>query len=109
MIIGENQKFPAALIVPNFNYLERWCKTHGVSFGSQSDIIKKENVLQAIQQEIDKYNIFFGNAEQVKKFKLLENEWTTATGELTATLKLRRKIIIEKFKSQIDDSVFDSR
>ncbi len=103
MIIGENQKFPAALIVPNFDNLGRWCSDNSVSVNSKSEMIKNESVLLAMQKEIDTYNVFFGNAEQVKKFTLLENEWTTASGELTATLKLRRKIIIEKYQSQIKE------
>ena len=103
MVIGENRKFPAALIVPDFAYLKQWCELHEINFTSNSEIIKNSKVIERIQQDINELNKDFGNAEQIKKISLLDKEWTTANGELTATLKLKRKIIAEKYKSIIEE------
>ena len=103
MVIGENRKFPAALIIPDFAYLKQWCELHEIAFTSNSEIIKESKVIERIQQDVDEFNKDFGNAEQIKKISLLDKEWTTANGELTATLKLKRKIIAEKYKSIIEE------
>lgn len=103
MVIGENRKFPAALVVPDFVYLKQWCELHEISITSNSEIIKNSKVIERIQQDVNEFNKDFGNAEQIKKISLLDNEWTTATGELTATLKLKRKIIAEKYKLIIEE------
>ena len=103
MVIGENRKFPAAIIVPDFAYLKQWCQLHEISVTSNSEIIKNSKVVERIQQDVNEFNKDFGNAEQIKKISLLDKEWTTATGELTATLKLKRKIISEKYKSTIEE------
>ncbi len=103
MVIGENRNFPAALIVPDFNYLKQWCELHRIPYVSNIDIIKNANVLERINQDIKEFNKDYGNAERIKKVSLLDKEWTTASGELTATLKLKRKIIAEKYKSNIEE------
>lgn len=103
MVIGENRKFPAALIVPDFAYVKQWCELHKIAFNSNSEIIKNSKVTERIQLDVNEFNKDFGNAEQIKKISLLDKEWTTANGELTATLKLKRKIIAEKFKSNIEE------
>ena len=103
MVIGENRKYPAALIVPDFTFLKQWCELHNINCQTNIDIIGNVKVLERIQQDINDFNKDYGNAEQIKKFSLLENEWTTANGELTATLKLKRKIIAEKYKSAIEN------
>ena len=103
MVIGENQKFPSALIVPDFSTLKRWCNDNNISYQTNNDIIHNPKVISCIQQEVSTFNRDFGNTEQIKKFRLLDSEWTTASGELTATLKLRRKIIAEKNKSLIGE------
>lgn len=102
MVIGENQKYPSALIVPDFAYLKKWADENKISYSSNNDLIKNENVIAQIQHEVSRFNKDLGNTEQIKKFRLIGSEWTTATGELTATLKLRRKIIAEKYKSEIE-------
>lgn len=103
MVIGENQKFAGALIVPDFAYLKQWCETNNIQFKSNRDIIRDNDIVAMFQQEVLTYNKELGNTEQIKKFRLMDSEWTTASGELTATLKLRRKIIAEKYKSAIAD------
>jgi long-chain acyl-CoA synthetase len=103
MVIGEHQRFSAALVVPDFVYLRQWCDQNGISYSSNTDLVQNTKVQEAIQFEVDNYNKEFSQTEQIKKFRLLDKEWTTASGELTATLKLRRKIIAEKYKSIIED------
>ncbi len=102
MVLGENRKFPCALIIPDFAHLKRWCEIHNISFSGNADLIHKQEVINRIQKEVDQYNSDFGQAEQIKKFSLLANEWTVDSGELTATLKLKRKVINEKYSSLVE-------
>ena len=94
IVIGENQKHPAALIVPSFNFLKKWCIDIGVDTESNAEIIKDEIVIHKIQEEVQKINKEFGQWEKIKKFELLDREWTIGDGELTPTLKLKRKNIL---------------
>ena len=98
MVIGENEKHPAAFIVPDFEILKKWCKNHNISFNDNEDIISKQVVLEKYSKEIEKYNYSFSQYEQIKKFELLPNIWGPDTGELTATLKLKRRNVLEKYK-----------
>lgn len=102
MIIGENKKFPAALIVPAFEELEKYCKVKGIPFESKESIIRDPQVIEKYQREIDKANENFGNWEMVKKFVLLPKEWTIDNGELTPKLSLKRKIILQKHEEDIN-------
>ncbi|MCA5005429.1 AMP-dependent synthetase/ligase [Sphingobacterium bovistauri] len=102
MIIGENKKFPAALIVPAYEELEKYCKIKGINFDSRDSILNNPQVLEKYQQEIDKANENFGHWEMVKKFVLLPKEWTIDNGELTPKLSLKRKIILQKNEEEIN-------
>lgn len=102
MIIGEGQKFPSALVVPNFEVLVDWCKANEVNEKSNAELILNPKIMQLIQDEINSRNVDFGNWEQIKKFELLEQTWSVNTGELTPTLKLKRKIIKSKFEKLIE-------
>lgn len=102
MIIGENKKFPSALIVPAFEELEKYCKVKGITFGSKESIVQNPQVIAKYQREIDKANENFGNWEMVKKFVLLPKEWTIDNGELTPKLSLKRKIILQKHDEDIN-------
>ena len=102
MVVGENQKLPAALIVPSFTFLKNYCLIKDIKYNSIDDIIQNERIINRIAKEIDLYNQKFGKWEQVKKFELLNHEWTVENGELTATLKLKRRIIKDKYQKEID-------
>lgn len=102
MVIGEGRKFPSALIVPNFEALEEWQKANKVTASGHKELITNSQVVKLFQAEVDRYNQEFGNWEQVKKFELVESVWGIDTGELTPTLKLKRRIIKEKFKEMIE-------
>ncbi|HEX4200902.1 MAG TPA: AMP-binding protein, partial [Chthoniobacterales bacterium] len=101
MVVGENHKFPAALIVPQFDVLQAWLATHGEAMEDWAEAIKHPRVTELMQSEIDQGNHGFGRYSQVKKFVLLAEEWTIASGELTPTLKLKRKQILKKHASEI--------
>ncbi|WP_447642512.1 MULTISPECIES: AMP-dependent synthetase/ligase [Chitinophagaceae] len=101
-LIGEQQKFVTALIVPNFNSLKAWCNRHGVVFTSNADIVKNLSVIQTYQDAIDRFNPMFNHVEQIKKFTLLPNEWTVESGELTPSEKMKRKVIIKKYANEIN-------
>lgn len=103
MVVGEGQKMPAALIQPNFDFIKEWANRNKVNLGFTLDeVVKNELVIERIQKEIDTINPQFGKWEQVKKFALTPNVWSIDTGELTPTLKLKRKVILEKYKSLYD-------
>jgi long-chain acyl-CoA synthetase len=102
IVVGEGQKHPAALIVPAFSSLRDWSKLHNLEYTTDEEMIRKPEVLAKFQSEIDKFNQNFAQYEQIKKFVLLPKIWSIEGGELTPTLKLKRKIIHSKYKDHID-------
>ena len=102
MVIGENQRFPAALILPSFAALSKWCEHKEISYSTNEEMIKEQRIIDKIWSEIQRYNKDFGNWEQVKKIVLLPFEWSIDGGELTPKLSLRRKAILEKYKLQVE-------
>lgn len=101
IVVGAEQKFSAALIVPSFNVLKEWCKENGIDYPGNEAIIRNEKVLSLIKDTVEKYNQNFNHVEQIKKFELLPEEWSVDGGELTPTLKLKRKVIMEKYRDAI--------
>jgi len=102
MVVGADQKFVGALIVPSMPNLKEWMRHKAIPFTSNVDAIHHPKVLELYKQLIESFNTFFNHVEQVKKFELIPEEWTIETGELTPTLKLKRKVIMEKYKGAID-------
>ena len=102
MVVGENQKFAAALIVPNFDHLKTWCEENHIDYTSNAEIIKDKKVIDRYRKEVDHYNKLFGDFEKVKRFELVDREWTIEEGEITPSLKLRRKVVAEHFSDLID-------
>jgi long-chain acyl-CoA synthetase len=98
MVIGDGQKMPAAFIQPNFEFVKEWAVIHGIDIGkSNEEIISNEKVIERIQGEIDTLNEKFGNWEKIKRFELTPDVWSIEGGQLTPTLKLKRKIVMEKY------------
>lgn len=98
MVIGDGQKMPAAFIQPNFDFIKEWANIHKFNIGkSNEEIVSNEKVIARIQEEIDHSNEKFGNWEKIKRFELTPEIWSIEGGELTPTLKLKRKIIMEKY------------
>lgn len=98
MVIGEGEKMPAAFIQPNFEFVTEWAHRHNnTTFSSNEDMCSSKMVIDRIQEEIDHCNEKFGNWEKVKRFELTPDIWSIDAGHLTPTMKLRRKIIKEKY------------
>lgn len=102
MVVGPERKFAGALIVPSFDNLKEWAKQNNVSFGTVHDLIRNPKVLEMYKNIVEEFNHLFNHVEQVKKFELLPDEWTVDGGELTPTLKLKRKVIMEKYRDAIE-------
>ncbi len=102
MVIGENRKFPAALIVPNFNFLKDYCALKEIPFTDRQQVIGDKRILDRLMKEVEAANLGLGHWEQVKKIILLPQEFSIETGELTPTLKLRRKPILARYAALID-------
>ena len=108
MVIGDGEKMPGAFIQPNFSYLRTWAENEGIAIGaSNEELVSNTNVIQKIQQEVDLYNEKFGNWEKIKRFELTPNVWSIDGGELTPTLKLKRKIVKEKY-IQLYNKIYNS-
>ncbi len=101
MVVGENQRYAAALIVTDFNHLKSWCEVKGIPYTSNSEIIAMPRIRKRLQKEVNHYNTFLGDYERIVKFELLDHEWTVETGQLSATLKLRRTHLVNKYQSVI--------
>ena len=98
MVIGDGEKMPAAFIQPSFEFLAEWSQRKGINLGATNEeIVKNERVIKRIQREIDEINERFGNWEKVKRFELTSDVWSIDAGHLTPTMKLKRKIIKEKY------------
>jgi long-chain acyl-CoA synthetase len=102
MVIGEGKKFPAVFIVPNFAFVKEWAQRHALDFSKLSNdaIIENQALIDRINEEITTINKEYGSWEQLKKVKLLPQEFTIEGGELTPTLKFKRKKILEKYQAQ---------
>jgi len=101
MVIGENKKTVSALIVPAIPTLSAWCEQQGLAFQTKEEMLKSPPVVKKFAELRDEFNKKFSEVEKVKKFVLVPDEWTVDTGEITPTLKLKRKVIEEKYKSLI--------
>lgn len=108
IVIGENRKHPSALIVPDFEFLKEWCKKKGYSCESNKEMIENEKVIARIQKEVDQKNSPLGKWEQIKRFKLLEKPFSVEGGQLTPTLKLKRKKIMEEYKDVVESIYSDN-
>lgn len=107
MVVGENQKYASALIIPNYNALIDWAKKQKIHFQHQAELLKKPEIIKHFEDEVKNLNKKLNSSEQVKKIALLADEWTPNTGELTSTLKLRRKMIVQKY-NEIVASLYKS-
>jgi long-chain acyl-CoA synthetase len=108
MVIGDRQKFVSALIVPAEEALKSYCEKKEIPWTSLNEIIKHKKVLKRYQKIVNKYNPEFSHVEQIKKFKLISSPWLPfhqdgTEAELTPTLKLKRRVIREKFKLEITE------
>ena len=99
MVIGADEKMPAAFIQPSFEFVKEWAKIHKITIGdTNKELVTNPQVIQRIQEEVDFLNEKFGNWEKIKRFELTEDVWSIEGGQLTPTLKLKRKIVLEKYR-----------
>lgn len=101
-IIGDNRKYLSALIVPSFATLENWAKDKNISFSNRQELIKNPEVIKLFEHEIEEQMKDYARVEQIRKFLLMEKEWSQDSGEMTPTMKLKRSIIRKKFEKEIE-------
>jgi len=104
MVVGENRNYAAALIIPNFEHLKNWCEVKHIAFGSREKAVKNPKIIRRIKHEVERFNLDLDQTEKIKKIRLLDALWTTESGEISPTLKLRRKFIMEKYSKIIEET-----
>jgi len=103
IVVGEHEKFASAIIAPDYVYLKDWCKENDITDISNTELIKHELLAGEVNKEIQKYNKSLSDFERIKRYKLIPDVWSSETGELSPTLKLKRKFISEKYSSLINE------
>jgi long-chain acyl-CoA synthetase len=102
VVVGENQKFPAALIAPEFENLNIWAKNRNILIKNKEKLIENKEVTDLFKKEIKEYNTHFGDYEQIKKFRLIADDWTT-DNFLSQTLKVKRKVLMKHYEKEIEE------
>jgi len=103
MVIGENEKVASALVSPNFTFLHDWCTLHRIQYRDNADLIEIPEVIERFAREVREVNKNLGEFEQIKRFRLVTEEWTPQTGELSPTLKLRRNVLNDRYRNIIKE------
>jgi long-chain acyl-CoA synthetase len=103
MVVGEHEKFASALISPNFTNLQQWCEKENISIKDRNELIRHPFVLKTYSDEVNRLNRFLSDPERIVKYRLISDEWSPSTGELSPTLKLKRKFISEKYQAILED------
>jgi long-chain acyl-CoA synthetase len=101
-VIGEKRKYASVIISPNFPLLEDWARTNGVAFSNREDLVHQPQVRRLYEGIIEELNKNLAHFETIKKVMLVPDEFSIATGEITPTLKLKRRVVENKYKQQID-------
>jgi long-chain acyl-CoA synthetase len=104
MVVGENRNYAAALIIPNFEHLKNWCEVKNIEFGSREQAVRNPVIIRRIRKDVERFNLGLDKTEKIKKIRLLDAEWSTDSGEISPTLKLRRKFIVEKYSKIIEET-----
>ncbi len=102
MVIGESEKHPAAIVQPSFDYLKEWCKRKDIPYTTDAEMVKIERIHKRIMKEIEIYNQSFAQFEQVKKIILAPSVWGIDSGEMTPTMKIKRRVLMENFENEIE-------
>lgn len=106
MVIGENQKFASAILSPNFTFLHDWCSIHKIQYRDNKELIELPEAIERFNREVREVNKSLGEFEQIKRFRLVTEEWTPMTGELSPTLKLKRNYLSKEYKDIIAEIYF---
>ena len=102
MVVGENKKFAAALIVPDFVYLKSWCQRQKIPYTTNEKMIQHLTIINRFREEVKTYNESFGDYEKVKNYVLLADEWTQTNDFLSPTLKIKRNVIQVHYADEIE-------
>ena len=102
VVFGENEKYAAALIIPDFDFIKSWCKKHEISYSNDHNMLNNQDVKTRLANEIKRINSFFGDTEKIKRYCFIEDSWTVANGILTPTLKVKRSVVKEKYSNLIN-------
>jgi long-chain acyl-CoA synthetase len=102
IVVGAEKKFVGALIVPSFTMLREWMRDNNIPFTTNEAAIQQPRVIELFTELVDSFNKFFNRVEQIKKFELLPNEWGIDTGEMTPKMSLKRKVVLEKYRTAVD-------
>jgi long-chain acyl-CoA synthetase len=102
MVVGEHEKFASALISPNFRYFDEWQTRKKVTFSDLGEMIQLPEIQAFFSSEIAKINRRLSSSERIHRFRLVPDEWSPTTGELSPTLKLRRQFISDKYRKLLD-------
>lgn len=102
IVVGEGQKFAAALVVPNFEQLRLWCRDNQLRFNNDNEMVHDKTVIGFYRKEIDRLNKSLGDHERVMRFELLPSDWSAEKGEITSTMKIRRNVIQDHYKELIE-------
>jgi long-chain acyl-CoA synthetase len=97
MVVGENEKFASAMISPNFPFLHEWASRHEIKFRDNQELISRKDVQERFQKEVNELNIELGEHERIKRIRLVKEEWSPDTGELSPTQKLKRRVLYERY------------
>jgi len=106
MVIGEHEKFASAIIAPNFSYIKDWCKANNINISNKSELLKNNLLIDIFNEEIQNYNKTVSDSEKLNRFRLIPDIWSPETGELSPTLKLKRKFIAKKYQNIINTIYF---
>jgi long-chain acyl-CoA synthetase len=102
MVIGEGEKHPAAIIQPAFEFLIEWCKRKDIDYSTDAEMAKHPKIYDRIMEDVEKFNENFAQYEKVKKIILSPTAWGIDTGEMTPTMKVKRRVVMDKFKDDIE-------
>jgi long-chain acyl-CoA synthetase len=102
-VTGDRRKYLSALVVPEFNELIQWAQERAIVFKDNEELIQDARVLDLYEKEIEEWTSQFARVEKIRRFKLLTDSWSQQTSELTPTLKVKRRIVEEKYKELIDE------
>ena len=103
MVVGDRRNFLTALIVPGMEAIEKYAAENGIINDSLNDLINSDKIYKFIESQISELLIDFARFEKIKKFKLLSTEFTVESGEMTPTLKLKRKVILKNYEREIEE------
>ena len=107
MVVGEHEKFASALLVPDFNYLKEWCANNNIKNGKKrEELIAIPEVINLMNSEINQINQGLMDWERIKRFRMVHEDWSPATGELSASLKLKRKVVADRY-SKLLESIYN--